>query len=49
MRPTATSMKMKRVEMERRFERIPRLVKKAIIAVAVSIVAVAFTGVPVEK
>lgn len=49
MRPTATNMKMKRVEIERRFERIPRDVKKAITAVAAIIDAVAFTGVPVQE
>lgn len=47
IRAMATNMKMKRVEIERRFERIFIDVKKATIAVAMSIVAVAFTGVPV--
>lgn len=40
-RATATSMKMKSVEMERRLERILRSVKKATTAVATSMTMVA--------
>lgn len=41
-------MKMKRVEIDRRLERISSFVNKAMIAVAHDITAVALTGVPVD-
>jgi hypothetical protein len=40
-------MKINSVEIESRLERIPRLVKKPMTALATSMTIVAFTGVPV--